>query len=627
MFRVLAVVIAVLPFLIAEAICRFNGFGGYPAVLQRLRTVEGRTYVLSFQPAVDSFFRRNSEVTGGMHEQVFTIPRDPDSVRIFCLGGSAMQGYPQPRMLAAPSFLQAMLSDLWPDRRVEVINLGATAIASFPVASILEEALEFEPDLVIIYTGNNEFYGAYGVASLHAFGRSTTAMRILRTARRSALIQWIEHLDPGSVGAGAGAHEERRTLMEQVIKYDQIGPEDRLRRAAGDNLGRHLRQMVRRCREREVPVMVCTLPANEQDLWPLGIDPEPALSQADRTAFAQHLREAEEELLSDPDAAAGRLRLAIQLYDGHARSHFLLGRALAMAGRPQEARVHFQRARELDPMPWRAPGSLNERVREAAREGAVLCDLQREFESASSGGAIGWELMDDHVHPSLRGQALVATAWVRSMAGLPEPLRVGPDAAANLPDWQEYATQLGANRFDAYAVAQKLSQLFRAPFYARSNPEGLGRQGARIREIKDSLTATEQTAVGLWQDPETHKRSLRPITGIVGAGLMTEGRFAEADRLLCIARRNVAKYSVWNLELTWMALQCRQNLRPQLLPEDLALAEEMIRDGNNIYLATGVSSPKLQRLMQEAADLILRHEGGAEAADQEKDARSAELAP
>jgi hypothetical protein len=259
-------------------------------------------------------------------------------------------------------------------------------------------------------------------------------------------------------------------------------------------------------------------------------------------------------------------------------------------------------------MPWRAPGSFNQRVRGAAAEGAVLCDLQEAFRAASPGAAIGWELMDDHVHPSLRGQALVAASWIRSMAELPAPLRVAPKAVAELPDWTEYAARLGANTFDTYAVARKMANLFEAPFYQRTNPEGLERFQARLTEIEDSVGGAQRTALRFWRDPETHEQSIRPITGIAGAGLMTEGRFEEADRLLCIARHNVSQYSIWNLELTWMALQCRQRLRPRLHPDDLVLAQEMIRDGTNLHRATGISTPKLQRFLGQASELLSRYE-------------------
>jgi hypothetical protein len=57
------------------------------------------------------------------------------------VGESAAKGYPQPRNLSMQSFLEAMLQDAWPDRKVEVISLGTTAVASFPLVSMVREAV------------------------------------------------------------------------------------------------------------------------------------------------------------------------------------------------------------------------------------------------------------------------------------------------------------------------------------------------------------------------------------------------------------------------------------------------------------------------------------------------------
>jgi lysophospholipase L1-like esterase len=260
------------PLLVGEAVCRFKGYGGYPPVLQVLAKIGERTYIGTNQAGLSTFFLQNRTVPGSMEEQVFTMPRGPNTVRIFALGESAMRGYPQPTTLAATSFLQAMLSDAWPGRQVEVLNLGTTALASFPLMYFADEVLQYQPDLVIVYAGNNEFYGAHGVASVHAFGQSTTAMRLLRMARRSALAQWLTDLATRPSAAPLRGSERLPTLMEQVIADNQIGPADARRGRAARNLENHLTYVVQQCRARGVPVLLCTLPANERDLAPIGDD-------------------------------------------------------------------------------------------------------------------------------------------------------------------------------------------------------------------------------------------------------------------------------------------------------------------------------------------------------------------
>ncbi len=43
---------------------------------------------------------------------------------------------------------------------IEVINVGGISYASYRIAAILDEVLQHEPDLVVIYMGHNEFLEA-----------------------------------------------------------------------------------------------------------------------------------------------------------------------------------------------------------------------------------------------------------------------------------------------------------------------------------------------------------------------------------------------------------------------------------------------------------------------------------
>src|SRR5262249_44649670 len=150
--------------------------------------------------------------------------------RIFLVGESAAKGYPQPRNLASWAFLQKMLGDAWPDRKVEVINLGTTAVASFPVLGMLTEALEFEPDLVIIHTGHNEFFGAYGVNSISRGGTGIFRLKATRFVRSLALVQFVNrhwHSEDALKG---------KTLMEIMAAQNYVAPDSPLRKAAANNL-------------------------------------------------------------------------------------------------------------------------------------------------------------------------------------------------------------------------------------------------------------------------------------------------------------------------------------------------------------------------------------------------------
>ena len=69
-----------------------------------------------------------------------------------------------------------------PDKTVEVFNLGITSIASFAVAQVVKDALALEPDLVVVYTGHNEFYGIYGAEESARYNELDYSLRQLHRA-------------------------------------------------------------------------------------------------------------------------------------------------------------------------------------------------------------------------------------------------------------------------------------------------------------------------------------------------------------------------------------------------------------------------------------------------------------
>ena len=77
-----------------------------------------------------------------------------------------------------------------------------------------------------------------------------------------------------------------------------------------------------------------------------------------------------------------------------------------------------------------------------------------------------------------------------------------------------------------------------------------------------------------------------------------------------IARENVPRFSIWRLELTWKVLECRDKIHGGLRPQDLLIAEEMVRDGKNLQLAAGVSTPQLEQLISRAFALLEHYRAG-----------------
>ena len=556
-FRLLCLALPLLLLLGAEWACRLAGFGGYPPVFRRIGdTPKGALYITDTTgPA--AYFPFLADHISPNDQYAFFMPKPTNTVRVMIAGESAAKGFPQSRAFASSAFLQAMLQDVWPDRDIEVINLGCTAVASYPVMRIVREAVDYQPDMLVIYAGHNEFYGTYGVASSLKLG-STTRMLDLQYALRSfALVQAI------TKWTRPEAQMQKKRLME-LMAGQPVPPEDPLRAAAARNLHHHVTAMIAAAAEKNIPVLVCRIPSQERDLHPLGCIPG-----------------------STEKASV----------------HYAAGKTQLAAGRHKEALQEFIAARDMDPLPWRATTELQDAALRAAREkGAVICDVEALFREYSPDGCLGWELLDDHVHPTLQGQALIARAVVKAMSDLDGELHVPADRWAALADWQDYAAKMGDNRFERYAVARDMMTLFEIPFLQSSNPGARERFERMVTRYRAEFQPEEVLGVKQWENSEAKSLGKKSISGFVAGSLMTAGRLQEALELLSVARRAVPAYSSWHISATYFWLACKEKLQGALLDEDKAVARETLAEGRVLmqfgHTDTGQTERFLGRLHQ-----------------------------
>ncbi|MDA0255163.1 MAG: hypothetical protein O3A18_09820, partial [Planctomycetota bacterium] len=267
------------------------------------------------------------------------------------------------------------------------------------------------------------------------------------------------------------------------------------------------------------------------------------------------------------------------------------------------ARRAFLEARDLDTMPWRPTAAIEQAARAAAaRKGAVLCDLAEVFRDRDPAGAPGWDLFDDHVHLSLQGQAEAARGMVAACAALPGTLRVDPDRAAGLPDWESYAARLGRNDLDDYRVHHTVRVLFNVPFMKESNPEAAERFTSACRRAEEAMPPNIASVVREWQSMRPHAGGLRPLTGMVARVMVRQRKLREAEQLFSIAQRQVPDYTSWYLEYVYFALACRQELDGGLSPADDQLAADAIAQGRFLlrrgFSSTGMAERYVGRLHQ-----------------------------
>lgn len=449
---------------------------------------------------------------GQMGEHFFVEPAPANRYRVVFVGASTVQGFPFPRRLAAASFLQAMLADAWPERAVEVVNLGITSIASFAVAQVVEDALALTPDLVVVYTGHNEFYGLYGAGRHH---RLQYFWRQLH----------LTHL----VGGLIGAWGPKTDLIKMAAKHGAVPWGSPGRALAEQNLRANLQRVGRLCEQAQVPLVLCTVVANDAGFAPVGSTEGGAAWKARVEQAARRLTRgyvAPEEA----EAALQQLEQAAALSSEHAWLCYLQGRALERLGRKAQARRAFRRARDLDTKPWRAPAAHNAVIRTVAAEHeAALADVEAAFAVAAPAQGVGWEWMVDHVHFSVAGQVLLARTILHRIAQQ-QAMDLGL-----LQSEEAYRRALGDLPVErAVAYSKMGAMLAQAPLHQYNGHNA--RYLAQLAAMEGQrLSPGERRGIEQWRQ----QGQQGPLVLAVADRLFTERDFARAQRYYAAARREV----------------------------------------------------------------------------------------
>lgn len=336
--------------------------------------------------------------TRWFNEQSFAADKPDDVVRIACVGGSTTYGRPYDDRTSFSGWLRTYLEQTAPGR-CEVINAGGVSYASYRVAAVVDELLERDVDVLVVYTGHNEFLEERTYAGM----RDVPAWLLATGERLSALRTFTALRD-----LFAPAPPVDELSGEVATRLDVVGPEDyerdeTWRASVLEHLRTNLERIAARADAADVD-LVFVVPASQlRDCAPFHSEPDAALD-ADALARAAQLRDVAAALpaTAHVDARVDAWRAAVDADPRFAHASYELGEALWDAGEHRAAREAFVRARDEDVCPLRAPSEVAPMVRDvAARHDAVLIDFERWTASHAEHGVPGRDLFLDHVHPTI----------------------------------------------------------------------------------------------------------------------------------------------------------------------------------------------------------------------------------
>jgi len=142
---------------------------------------------------------------GTLRYTAFEREKPDNTVRIFTLGASSVHGSNYLAREAWPQVLGRRLQAQLSDKRVEMINAGAGGAVSDQIQLHAQEFLEYQPDLLILSLGYNDFEHVPALARYRAFSPHTLALRFALDRSRVVrlLAEFVPAIAPDTEGDGA----------------------------------------------------------------------------------------------------------------------------------------------------------------------------------------------------------------------------------------------------------------------------------------------------------------------------------------------------------------------------------------------------------------------------------------
>ena len=416
-----------------------------------------------------------------------TVPKPIGTIRIFILGESAALGDPRPRY-GAGRYLEVLLQERFPAARFEVVNTAMTAINSHAVREIAAELGRFEGDFWIVYMGNNEMVGPFGAATV--FGPRAPPIWLVRSSLQLQEWRLAQLLKEATDSIRQPA--DRPQVWEGMAMFldNVLAPDDPRRERVRRSFAANLEGILKAAGRAGARVVLSTVAVNLRDCPPFHAAPPALGDAADRRQFDALMEEGEQALRQSRWTDAERFfREALQLAPEHAAVHYRLGQALLGLHRTQEAREHFQRACDLDGLPFRTDGRMNELIRQAAQRFApqvVLCDAAEELARKSPDGVPGAEFFFEHVHLNFDGNYRLARLWAEALAEQ-LPKHIQASATADWLSQEQCERWLGLTDWNRRSVvAEMIGRLQRPPFDRQLDAE------ARLAGLRGWLERLDQ---------------------------------------------------------------------------------------------------------------------------------------
>ncbi len=531
LFPLLAICVGLLPVVGVEIIFRIFDIASPEQVVDSSAGFTGYQPLFTLDEADETYVTaRNRALYFG--DQSFAAVKPNDTFRMFFLGGSTVRGRPFAVDSAFSKWVELELNQRSQTTKYESINCGGLSYASFRLTHINDEVLEYDPDLIVIATGHNEFLEdrTFGQASQKAEAQSALESLRLVVWARSLLGQDVESFKDAS---SEKLPENVTARLDAESGYASYQWDPEWSAAITSQYEDSLREMLRRCQASQTPVVLVCLGSNLRDCPPFKSELPDTLDVKSQQQFLDYFAQAS-ALVDQPRAALQRYQECLKISDQYALLHYRMARIYEQLGETIQAKDHYLLAKDTDICPLRLSEAMDEIQRRLAAEFAVpLVDARTAIESESATYIPGYEMYVDHVHPTLHGHQVIAGAIVDKLI---DRKLVTPDHQLSVQQYQTlYKDHISSLPLAFFANgARRVSWL-----------ENWARRDKLVRELEPfdlrgqlavvhrhmGFDETEHALNELNKAATEHESITRPVLGLA-LTFQRHGRYSAARTLL-----------------------------------------------------------------------------------------------
>jgi hypothetical protein len=407
--RALGLLIALLFLGAVEGLCRLAGWGQADPSHDPFAGFDERVPLFTVDPLTNNHVIAPERLKFFIKDS-FPRHKRKGTFRIFCIGGSTVQGRPYAIETAFSSWLRLSLSAAYPNKQWEVVNCGGVSYASYRLVPILAECLQHEADLIVLCTGHNEFLEERNYGALKRI--SGPAKAVVSAASKLNLFRLMQ----GIAYQGGDVQDSRpilKTEVDALLDYNgglaAYERDDAWRDSVMTHYESNVKRLIQMALNANVPIICLDPPSNLKDCPPFKSAHRKGHTTEQIAAFEQAVTEARHYYETDLPRAVVLLENALAMDSRHAATHYALGQCYLKLANVRAARLRLTSALAEDICPLRMMPQMRTSLRRLCEELQIpLIEVTERLRQECAFGFLGNEILVDHVHPSIRGHQMIA---------------------------------------------------------------------------------------------------------------------------------------------------------------------------------------------------------------------------